>query len=96
MGYESATTDYVAVIFAEDSEHWGFQSRQIAIGRPDQQGGFVVKSLPSGSYLAAAVPYIEEGEERNPETLERLRSVATAFTLADGERKDLSLKLTEY
>jgi Carboxypeptidase regulatory-like domain len=90
------TTDYVAVIFAEDSEHWGFQSRQIAIGRPDQQGGFVVKSLPSGSYLAAAVPYIEEGEERNPETLERLRSVATAFTLADGERKDLSLKLTEY
>ena len=90
------TADYVVVIFSEDNERWSFQSRYIAIGRPDQQGGFVVKSLPSGSYLAAAVPYIEEGQERNPETLERLRSVATAFTLADGERKDLSLKLTEY
>ena len=42
------TADYVVVIFAEDSEQWGFQSRQIAIARPDQQGGFVVKGLPAG------------------------------------------------
>jgi hypothetical protein len=89
------TADYVAVIFAEDSEQWGFQSRHIAIARPDQQGAFVVKGLPAGKYLAAAVGYVEEGEERNPETLGRLRSVATAFTLADGERKDLRLTLSE-
>ena len=90
------TADYVAVIFAEDTDRWDYQSRYIAIGRPDQQGAFVAKGLPAGKYLAAAVPYIEEGEERSPETLERLRSVATAFTLGEGERKDLRLTLTEY
>jgi protocatechuate 3,4-dioxygenase beta subunit len=88
--------DYAAVIFAEDSDHWGMMSRRVQLARPDQQGGFVVKQLPPGRYLAAALAYIEDGEESNPELLERLRSVATPFTLAEGERKAVTLKVVEY
>lgn len=86
-------TDYAAVIFAEDSARWGFMSRYLALARPDQQGAFEVKSLPPGKYLAAAVAYIEDGEETNPETLERLRGVATPFTLREGGTQALTLKV---
>jgi protocatechuate 3,4-dioxygenase beta subunit len=90
-------TDYAAIIFAEDSAKWGFMSRYIHMARPDQQGAFQVKELPPGKYLAAAVDYIEDGEQTNPETLERLRNVATPFTLAEGVTKALSLKvITQY
>jgi len=87
--------DYVVVAFAEESDKWGFQSRYVALARPDQQGGFVFKQLPAGRYLAAALPYIEDGEQSDPEFLERLRSVATPFTLAEGEQKALALKVVE-
>ena len=90
-------TDYAAIIFAEDSAKWGFMSRFVHMARPDQQGAFQVKDLPPGRYLAAAVDYLEEGEETNPETLERLRNSATPFALEEGDTKTLALKVvTQY
>ena len=90
-------TDYAAVIFAEDSSKWGFMSRYIVMARPDKQGAFQVKQLPAGHYLAIAVDYIEDGEQTNPETLERLRSQATPFALEEGDQKTLALKVvTQY
>jgi carboxypeptidase family protein len=90
-------TDYAAIIFAEDSAKWGFMSRFVHMARPDQQGAFQIKDLPAGHYLAAAVDYLEEGEESNPETLERLRNAATAFTLGEGDTRALTLKVvTRY
>ncbi len=86
-------TDYAAIIFAEDSAKWGFMSRFVHMARPDQQGAFQVKDLPPGRYLAAAVDYLEEGEETNPETLERLRNSATPFMLEEGDTKALTLKV---
>jgi len=86
-------TDYAAIIFAEDSAKWGFMSRYVHMARPDQQGAFQVKELPPGRYLAAAVDYLEEGEETNPETLERLRNTATPFTLGEADEKTLALKV---
>jgi hypothetical protein len=89
--------DYAAIIFAEDSAKWGFMSRYVHLARPDQQGAFQVKELPPGRYLAAAVDYLEEGEETNPETLERLRNTATPFTLDEADTKALTLKvITQY
>jgi hypothetical protein len=90
-----SAADYVVVAFAEDSDKWGHLSRHLALARPDQQGSFVIKQLPAGRYLAAALPYIEDGEQSDPELLERLRSVATPFALGDGDQKALTLKLIE-
>ena len=86
-------TDYAALVFAEDSAKWGFMSRFIHMARPDQQGAFQVKELPPGRYLAVAVDYLEDGEQTNPETLERLRNVATPFTLEEADAKALALKV---
>jgi len=88
-------TDYAAVIFAEDSAKWGFMSRFITMARPDQQGAFQAKQLPPGRYLAIAVDYIEDGEQTNPETLERLRGAATTFELGEGDQKTLALKVVK-
>jgi protocatechuate 3,4-dioxygenase beta subunit len=86
-------SDYAVVIFADDSAKWGYMSRYLALARPDQQGAFTAKDLPPGKYLAAAVAYLEDGEQTNPETLERLRAVATPFTLAEGGQQALTLKV---
>jgi Carboxypeptidase regulatory-like domain len=88
-------TDYAAVIFAEDSAKWGFMSRFITMARPDQQGAFQARQLPPGRYLAIALDYIEDGEQTNPETLERLRGSATSFDLGDGDQKALALKVVK-
>ncbi len=87
--------DYVVITFAEDDDKWGWLSRHRALARPDQQGGFLIKDLPAGRYLAVALPFLEEGEEADPEVLERLRGVATPFTLANGEQKALTLRVVE-
>ena len=87
------TSDYAAIVFPEDKEQWGSQSRFVAAARPDQQGGFRITGLPPGRYLAAAVESLAAGEERDPELLDRLSAGATRFTLAEAETKPISLRM---
>lgn len=86
--------EYVVVVFAEDSQRWGAQSRYIKTGRPDQDGRFKIRDLPPEHYLVVAVDYLEEGEHFDPAFLERVRSRATRVTLEEGEIKAIDLKLT--
>lgn len=90
----NATNDYVVVIFAPEPERWGLQTRFVKLGRPDQTGRFLIRGLPPGSYLAAALEYAEPGEETNPEFLERLKPLGTSIRVAEGEKKALTLKLS--
>jgi hypothetical protein len=89
-----AAMDYTVVIFSDEPDKWRVPtSRHIATGRPNQQGQFLVKNLPAGSYYAIALEYIPQGEWNDPEVLERLKSKATTFTVGEGEVKTLDLKL---
>jgi hypothetical protein len=54
---------------------------------------FEVKGLPAGNYLALAVDHLEEGQDRDPEFLQQMRSSGMGLALADGERKPLALKI---
>ena len=85
--------DYVVVLFPEDEDQWTPFSRFIATGRPDQAGRFALPALPPGRYLIQALDYLEPGEERNPETLGRLRIGATSFQLAEGESRTVNLRV---
>ena len=85
--------DYTVVVFAQDPQKWGFMSRYVATGRPDQDGRFQIRNLPAGSYYAIALEYLEQGEQTDPEVLERLRDRGTLFSLNEGESKTLDLKL---
>ena len=84
---------YVVVVFAEDRRQWTAQSRRIVAARPDQTGGYTVRGLPDGRYLAAVVEYLPPGDERDPKALERLQARATAITLQPGEAATLDLTL---
>ena len=85
---------YRVVLFPEDERQWTPFSRSIATGRPDQQGRFTIRNLPPARYLAVAVESLETGEERNPETLSRLRGAATTIELPEGESRSVTLRLT--
>jgi len=86
--------DYTVVVFAEDPQRWTLpNTRYIAGRRPDLNGRFEVKPLPPGSYYAAALEYLPDGDWNDPEVLERLKVNAKKFTLDDGESKTLELKI---
>jgi hypothetical protein len=85
--------DYAVVIFPVDPTKWIDRSRFVAMSRPTQQGRFTVSGLPPEDYLAVALPNVVALEYMDPEFLQPLRPLATAFTLAEGEQKALELKL---
>ena len=87
------TMGYSVVVFPADSTQWTSYSRFIATARPDQNGRFLITGLPPGNYFVRAVELLRSGAERNPDTLERLRSGATALMLKDQESASVTLRL---
>jgi hypothetical protein len=84
------------VLFPEDPAQWVFPSRRVRMVRVDQHGVFRARALPPGErYLALAVDYLEQGEFQDPEFLERMKGRATAFSLTEGENRNLDLTLVE-
>jgi hypothetical protein len=85
--------DYAVVIFARDRQKWGAPSRWIRTARSDQDGRFKIGGLPSGEYFACAVDFLEPGQERDLEFLDRIQPLATRFARDEGETHMLKLKL---
>jgi hypothetical protein len=85
-------SDYVVVLFSADSRKWGYQTRFVRSARPDQSGKFVIKGIPPDQYLAAALDYLEPGEETDPELLQRLTPLAARVTVAKGASSSITLK----
>jgi hypothetical protein len=86
-------TDYVLVVFSEDTKLWGAQSRYVTTTRPNQNGSFTIKGLPPARYLAAVVPSLESGMQNDAALLTQLRSRAESFTLAEGQTLTLNLEM---
>jgi hypothetical protein len=84
------------VVFSDDPARWAYPSRFVRAARVDDRGAFEIAGLPPGEqYLATALEFFEEGDEQDPEVLERLRAGATPFALAEGERRSLQLRAQE-
>jgi hypothetical protein len=93
-GRGRAVPDYIVVVFPEDATKWSLPfPRYLRTGRPDQDGRYAVTGLPPGEYLAAAVEFLESGNEADPEVLRRLQDIAMPLRLSDGEKKMMDLKL---
>ena len=89
-------TSASVVLFPEDPAQWLFPARRVRMVRVDQNGVFRITSLPAGErYFAIAVDYLEQGEFQDPVFLERMKGRAAAFSLNDGENKNLDLTLVE-
>ena len=88
--------DSTVVVFSQDESKWTYPSRYLRTTRSDDKGGFRIRGLPANErYLAVAVDYLEDGEGSDPEFLERMKDRATAFSLADAERKAIDLRLIQ-
>jgi hypothetical protein len=87
-----AVRDYSVVVFPSDPFGLQYPSRVVQWVRPDHTGRFTVDGLRAGSYLAVALDEVDDSEWTNADYLERLRPHATSVTLADGERKTISLE----
>jgi hypothetical protein len=64
------------LIFPEDSAKWTEDARLVRSARPDESGAFEFRNVIPGSYLAAALEYVRDGEWADPEFLTKLRDQA--------------------
>ena len=72
-----------AIIFPEDASKWAEDSRLVRSTRPDAVGAFEIRNVVPGTYLAAALEYVRDGEWTDPEFLEKLRADATRVRVDD-------------
>ena len=88
----SEIRDHSVLVFPDDATKWTYPSRFVRTIRAARDGRFEMRGLPPGErYLAAGIDYLEDGEEQDPQLLERLRSRATAFNLGEGEQRSIQL-----
>jgi len=87
--------DASVLIFPTDPALWvdsSAQPRRLRAGRTDDAGAFVIEGAPPGEYFVVAIGAATVGDWRDPRVLDRLARVASRVTLADGERRAVSLK----
>ena len=88
------TRDHNILVFVDDPSKWTYPSRFVRTTRADDSGRFQIRGLPPGvRYFAAALDYLEAGEEQNRQLLQQLRSRATSVTLGDGEQRSIQVDL---
>jgi hypothetical protein len=91
---EAQPTNVEVVVFAADASKWSYPSRFVRTVSADDKGRFRMSGLPPAErYLAIATDYLDEGEHYDPDFLERMRALATEFSLDDAEARTLDLKV---
>jgi hypothetical protein len=85
--------DATVLLFPADANRWYEKSQAIRATRPDQQGRWQLKAMPSGDYLAVALDYMEVDAWQDPEYLESLRRYAERVTISEGGAHSLALKV---
>jgi hypothetical protein len=79
------------VVFSEDEQRWGFESRFTKIAEIDRGGRFAVHGLLPGRYLVAAVGDLEPGAWGDPDVLRELKTSAVAVVVVEGKDSPLTL-----
>jgi carboxypeptidase family protein len=85
-------TGMSVLLFAEDRRHL---PRRTHWEKPDLQGHFVLAGLPAGAYLVALAADVDDTRWSTPEYLESFRAQATRVTLADAEKKSITLQWSD-
>jgi hypothetical protein len=78
------------LVFPSDRASWSPMSRRFRAIRSDRSGTFATDGLPPGEYCVVAV-HGAAGDWRDPRMLELLSRIATRVSLADGERRTVTL-----
>jgi hypothetical protein len=84
--------NYMVILLPVDAMDPAAASRWIHTARSDGNGRFQVRRVLPGRYVAAAVEYIEQGQQWAPEFQRLWRRGGRQFVVVEG--KDLTLDLT--
>ena len=87
--------EYSVVVFPVDVNQWNALREDCSALVRSSFGRYSVKALKPGNYHVAAVDHVQYSNWRNPEFLQSIVSRGTSVSLADGETKDLDLRLIE-
>jgi predicted outer membrane repeat protein len=85
--------DYVVVVLPQKPIEGMGASRYTRVLRPDRDGAFSVRGLPTGEYVAAALDALESGREWDPEVQKMIRGAGPDFSLSEGQSLSLNLEL---
>jgi hypothetical protein len=91
----SPAPDYFVVLFSADRTHWRPGSRRVQFTRPGTDGRFILRDLPAGDYLIAAVTDLESTDLNDVSFMERLIPAALKVHLGEGEKKTQDLTLAK-
>jgi hypothetical protein len=86
--------NYVVVLLPRDSIEPAVASRWIRTARAEPNGRFQLRRILPGRYVAAAVDYIEPGQQYAPEFQQLIRRGARELTVGEGQTLTLDLTLT--
>jgi hypothetical protein len=82
------------VVFPDDETRWKWPSRYVRTARTDGQGRFLIRGLPPGErYLVAAFDDLQDGDEQDPDFLDRSRKYAISVSLREGEQQSVKLEV---
>lgn len=81
-----ARFDVTLVAFPVDSRYWRTGTRRIRFARPDTSGQYLIRGLPEGEYLLAAVSGALPEGPTDPQWLSGLAGAAVRVLVADGSR----------
>ncbi len=85
--------DVTLVAFPADSRYWWTGTRRIRLARPDTSGSYVMRGLPEGEYLLAAVAGPVPDEPTDPQWLGALSGAAVRVLVSDGGRTVQDLRV---
>jgi Carboxypeptidase regulatory-like domain len=88
------SAEHTVVVFATDERFWTPRSRRIEQARPDVNGQFSFRGLPTGEYVVAVADADLFGRPDSL-ALQTLKSVSARVTLQDGEKKIQNLRARE-
>jgi hypothetical protein len=84
---------YFIAVFPADRTWWRWQSRRTQSARTGTDGRWILKDLPPGDYLVAALTDLDPDDLLDAATLEALAPSAIKVTLADGEQKTQDMRM---
>lgn len=88
----------IVLLFPADATTWsegGVNPRRLRAIRPQQNGTFRTTNLPPGDYYAIAVPDEISSDWQDQKVLESLSRGATLVRIDDGQKKTLSLRVSD-
>jgi len=84
---------YFIVVYPADRTLWRPQARRIQSARAGTDGKWIVKDLPPGEYLVAALQDLDPLDLLDPAFFDQLLAASAKLTLGDGEQKTFDLRI---